>query len=161
MAGLQIPMSDAPDAGPSRSQDLIGGLLSIAFGLFALVTASSYPMGSLLRMGPGFFPSVLAVLITLLGLALVASALRPRPAGFAVQIRFRPIISIGCGIVVFALLLERTGLIPATLALVVVSSLAERRWRPQRAITLALAMAALVYVVFIGILQTPIAVVRF
>lgn len=67
----------APDsnAAPSAAQNLIGGLLTVALGVFVLAMAWHYPMGSLLRMGPGFFPSVIAVLIVLLGLALTASAL--------------------------------------------------------------------------------------
>jgi len=152
-------MNDASRFGSSARQDLIGGLLSVALGVFALVTASSYPMGTLLRMGPGFFPSTIAVLIILLGFALIGAALRSRPNQSSVNIRFRPVLMIGLGIVLFALLLERAGLIPATLALVLVSSLAEPRWQPGRALLLALAMTALVYVIFIIVLQIPVAAV--
>jgi uncharacterized membrane protein HdeD (DUF308 family) len=153
-------MNDASKSEPTALQDLIGGVLSIALGLFALMTASSYPLGSLLRMGPGFFPSTIAVLIILLGLALIGAALRSRPNRSSINIRFRSILTIGLGIVLFALLLERAGLIPATLALVLVSSLAEPRWRLRRAVLLALAMTALVYVIFIIVLQIPVAAVN-
>ena len=155
-------MNDASRSEPSTRQDFIGGCLSVALGLFALLTASSYPMGSLLRMGPGFFPSTIAVLIVLLGCALIGASFysKPMPKQSNANIRFRPVLMIGLGIVLFALLLERTGLIPATLALVLVSSLAEPRWRPRRAAMLALAMAVLVYVIFIIVLQIPVAAVR-
>jgi Tripartite tricarboxylate transporter TctB family len=154
-------MSDAPPkSAPSRRQDLIGGLLSIAFGLFAMAVASGYPMGSLLRMGPGFFPTMVAALIVLLGLVLTAAALRSRPAGPSADIRLRSVLAIGSGIALFALLLERAGLIPATLVLVLMSSLAESRWRLGRAAALAFAMAAAVYVIFIVILQIHVAAVN-
>ncbi len=155
-------MNDASRSESSARQDFVGGCLSVAFGLFALLTASSYPMGSLLRMGPGFFPSTIAGLIILLGFALIGALFysRPIPSQSSENIRFRPVLMIGLGIALFALLLERTGLIPATLALVLVSSLAEPRWRPRRAGLLALAMAVLVYVIFIIVLQIPVAAVR-
>ncbi len=149
-------MMDASDSSPSKRQDLIGGLLSVGLGVFALAEASDYPMGSLLRMGPGFFPCTIAVLIIILGLVLIAASLRPRPTGHRVEIRFRSVATIGIGIVLFALLIERAGLIPATLVLVLASSLAQPRWQPRRAAALALAMTILVYVVFIVILGVPV-----
>lgn len=152
-------MSDSADQGPSARQDLIGGLVAVAFGLFAGYTASAYPMGSLLRMGPGFFPVGLAGLIVLLGLVLIVAAFRPRPQGQRIDVRLRPLLMIGLGVSLFALLLERAGLLPATLVLVLVSSLAESPWRPKRAVILAIAMTALVYLVFITALQMPITVI--
>lgn len=145
------------DSGTSLPQDLVGGLLAVAFGLFAFVTASSYPMGSLLRMGPGFFPCTIAALIMLLGLALIGSGFRSRTN---VAIRLRSVLMIGLGIVIFALLLERAGLVPATLALVLVSSVADPQWRPRRAAILAAAMTALVYVIFVVLLRTTVPAVN-
>ena len=153
-------MSDNAKSSPSAWQNLIGGFLAVALGLFALIMASSYPMGSLLRMGPGFFPCIIASLIVLLGFALMVSGFRMQPQLSSVTVQWRSVLAIGSGILLFALLLERVGLIPATLVLVLVSSLAEPRWRPARAATLALAMTALVYVIFIKILQIPLEAVR-
>jgi hypothetical protein len=67
---------------------------------------------------------------------------------------------IGLGIVIFALLLERAGLVPATLALVLVSSVADPQWRPRRAAILAAAMTALVYVIFVVLLRTAVPAVN-
>jgi Tripartite tricarboxylate transporter TctB family len=152
-------MNEGSKLEPTARQDLIGGLLSVALGAFALVTASDYPMGTLLRMGPGLFPSVIAVLIVLLGLALIGAAFRSRPSQRSGPITLRPVVMIGTGVMLFAVMLERWGLIPATLALVLVSSLAEPRWRPVRAAVLAITVTALVYAIFIVVLQIPVAAV--
>ncbi len=153
-------MSEGVNHGPSRRQDLIGGLLSVVFGGFAFFEAAHYPIGSLLRMGPGFFPCGIAILIVLLGLTLITASFRSRPAGESVQLRFRSLAAIGLGIVLFALLIERAGLVPATLVLLLVSSLAQSRWQLRRVAVLAAAMTALVYLIFIVILQIPIAAVK-
>jgi hypothetical protein len=63
--------------------------------------------------------------------------------------------------VLFAVLLERAGLIPAAAALVFVSTLAEPVWRPKRAFILTAALVALVYIVFVLILRMSFVVVRF
>lgn len=146
--------------GPSARQDLIGGVLSVAFGLFVLTESFEYPMGSLLRMGPGFFPSVVASCVILLGLALIVSSFRARQKAGGGEIHLRAVFAIGFGIVLFALLLERTGLIPATLTLVMVSSLAEPQWRPRRVAILAVAITTFVYVLFILTLHTPISALK-
>jgi hypothetical protein len=153
-------MSDDSDLGPSARQDLIGGLLSVALGLYVLAEASQFPMGSLQRMGPGFFPCVVATIIVLLGLALIAASFRARPKSGGGEVRLRSVFAIGLGIVLFALLLERVGLIPATLTLVMVSSLAESRWQPRRAAVLALAMTTFIYVLFILVLHVPISALK-
>ncbi len=152
-------MSEAAPSRPTFVQDLVGGILAVAFGAFALFEASDYPMGSLLRMGPGFFPCAVAALIVLLGLLLIGAAFRSRPTAADFGFRLRPVAAISAGITIFALLLERAGLVPATLALVLVSSLAEPRWRPLRAGILAVAVTVLVYIVFIVVLQIPVAAV--
>ena len=139
----------------SARQDLIGGLLSIGFGSFVLYHASGYPMGSALRMGPEFFPALLAGLIIILGAALTLHGFRVKIARSQAPIKLRPIAAIAAAVAIFALTLERFGLAPATIALVVISSLAAPHWRPARTAVLALAMSAAVYVIFIAILQMP------
>jgi hypothetical protein len=96
----------------------------------------------------------------LLGLALIAASFRARPKSGGGEVRLRSVFAIGLGIVLFALLLERVGLIPATLTLVMVSSLAESRWQPRRAAVLALAMTTFIYVLFILVLHVPISALK-
>jgi Tripartite tricarboxylate transporter TctB family len=152
-------MSDTAKSAPSAQQNLIGGALSIAFGIFVLAIASRYPMGSLLRMGPGFFPCIIASLILLLGIALFISGLRVRLDAAPVKIQWRSVLAIASGVILFAVSLERIGLVPATLALVLVSSLAEPGWKLGRAAILAVVVTALVYLLFVAVLQIPVAAV--
>ena len=152
--------AEAPRGTNSARQDLLGGVLSVAFGGFVLVHTLSYPMGSALRMGPGFFPAVLGGLIIILGVALTLHGFKARIARSPAVINLRPVAAIGAAITVFALTLERFGLAPATVALIVISSLAAPRFRPVRTAILALAMTAAVYVIFIAILQMPFALLN-
>jgi putative tricarboxylic transport membrane protein len=110
-------------------------------------------------MGPGFFPCVIAVLIVLLGLALVISGLRSRAGASSIKIQWRSVLAIALGVILFAVSLERAGLVPATLMLVLVSSLAEPNWRPRRVAVLAVVVTALVYLLFVTVLQIPVSAV--
>ena len=59
-------------------RDILAGTLFIVIGALALLGARGYPVGSAMRMGPGYFPVVLGWLLVALG-ALVG--LRAAPAG--------------------------------------------------------------------------------
>lgn len=118
--------------------EIIVALLVVATGGFVLWEGSAYAFGSLTRMGPGFFPVMLGIVLTGIGILLVfevARAETPRP-----DLSLRPFVMVTAGMLGFAVLAERLGLIPAVVALVVLSSLAERRVRPW---TIALLAAAL------------------
>jgi len=162
------PASDGPGsagtgATPSARQDFIGGALALAFGAFMLDKALDYPMGSMLRMGPGFFPAVLSVLIIVLGAALTLHAFirrSARPRSSLLEIRLRPVVMISIAVVLFVLLIERFGIVPATMTLVLVSSLAGARARPWRILITAVVTTAAIYVIFIVVLQMPWPVAR-
>jgi hypothetical protein len=154
-------MSEGIEQGPSSRQDLVGGLLSVALGLWAFFEAAHYPLGSVLRMGPGFFPCGIATIIVLLGVMLIFSSFRARPAEPSAQaIRFRSVGAIGMGVALFALLIERAGLIPATLVLLVVSSFAQQRWELRKIVYLSVVITTLVYLIFVVVLQIPVAAVK-
>ena len=48
-------------------KDFFAGLLFIAFGIAAIAIGSNYPLGTAARMGPGYFPRILGILLIALG----------------------------------------------------------------------------------------------
>ena len=57
-------------------KDFWSGVLFIAIGVFAIVYGMKYTLGSAARMGPGYFPRILGILLIGLGAILALRALR-------------------------------------------------------------------------------------
>ena len=57
-----------------RGRDYLGGVLMIALGVAAAFQGTTYRIGTLSRMGPGFFPVALGVILTLAGVAIAITA---------------------------------------------------------------------------------------
>lgn len=49
-------------------KDLYAGIMFIAFGLGFALVATNYPMGTAVRMGPAYFPTILGALLAMLGI---------------------------------------------------------------------------------------------
>ncbi|MCC5989654.1 MAG: tripartite tricarboxylate transporter TctB family protein [Pararhodobacter sp.] len=130
-----------------------GGLLATALGVFAMWEGSGYAIGSIRRMGPGWFPLALGVLLVALGLALALwgltrHAARAEPGPESESADWRALAAITAGLAAFAALIERAGLVPAVFALVALASLAAGPPRPLRVLALAAAISALSWAVF-------------
>jgi len=54
-----------------NGRDFWAGLMFIGFGLGFMLVAQNYPMGSAVRMGPAYFPTVLGGLLAILGAVIV------------------------------------------------------------------------------------------
>ena len=81
-------------------KDFWAGIIYIAFGLSAIVIGREYGLGTALRMGPAYFPTVLGGLLTLIGaISVIRSFLTPgEPVG---SLAFKPMLfivvaSVGC-----------------------------------------------------------------
>lgn len=127
--------------------DMAGGALMIAIGAtVSLIAISEYSLGTLKRMGPGMFPAGLGAILTLLGLILVIQSIGK--TGERPDIRFwSPLFVLG-GIAAFALIIVPFGLIPAILAVTIISSFAELKVRPVSLAILCLALCILAPGVF-------------
>jgi hypothetical protein len=138
-----------------NSTELAGGSIAIAIGGFAVWEASGYTIGELSRMGPGYFPVALGVVMIGLGAALIFEG-RRADAEPAENPAWRTLIAVLTGIGAFALLLERTGLVPASVALVLLAALAEPQYRPGQTVLLALAISAISVLVFTVLIGLPL-----
>ncbi len=118
-------------------------------GLAALGGGLKYRVGTLERMGPGFFPAAVGAVLALVGVAIVLTA-APASGGSGERVRpeWRGWGGIVGGILAFIVLGAHGGLVPATFAIVFVSALGDRRNTPGQAFWLALAMVAIGVVVF-------------
>lgn len=129
-------------------RDVAAGLTLLAVGAFAAYHAASrYELGSLAFMGPGMFPTALGVLLAVMGLATCLGSLwRGRHNGEQLDVRALVVVTIGLGI--FAILIDRVGLVPAIVALVLVASKAGRNLKLAHALPLGFALAAATALLF-------------
>lgn len=137
------------------NKDYFGGALMFLIGVVAIVVGRTYPIGTLGRMGPGFFPVALGVILALAGLAIATSArfAEREVAKKALPPEWRGWICICLSIVAFVVLGKYGGLVPATFAIVFISALADRQNTIKSAIVLSLAIIAICIIVFWWALQ--------
>ncbi|MFC7738883.1 tripartite tricarboxylate transporter TctB family protein [Roseomonas sp. GCM10028921] len=138
--------------------DAIGGVLLVAGGAWFALHALNYDLGTARRMGPAYFPFGIGCLVGLFGLACLLGALRR--AGAMPSIEWRPFVAICGAVLAFTLIIERFGLIPATVALVLVSAMADDKPRAATTIMLAVVLCFVGVSIFSWGLGIPMPVLR-
>ncbi|MGE5336601.1 MAG: tripartite tricarboxylate transporter TctB family protein [Gemmatimonadota bacterium] len=139
-------------------KDYLGGALMVLLGVGAMVEGARYSIGSLNRMGPGFFPVALGALLTLIGIAIgMAAWLERAPAAAAdrepLPPEWRGWACIVGSVIAFIVLGHYAGLVPATAAIVFISALGDRENTVRSALLLTALMLAICIVVFWWALQ--------
>ena len=136
--------------------DVIGGAVMILLGAgFAIYAWIDLPMGTMLRMGPGFMPMLLALVLVGLGAAVILQ----RP-----EVEAEPIHMLGLrttGLIIlspllFAATVKGIGLIGATFASTVVACFATTTMTIRRSMLVAISLAAFVTGVFYYGLAVPV-----
>ena len=133
------------------------GCLFAFFGIAAIAIGASYPVGTAARMGPGYFPRGLGMILIGLGIILIIRSFRD--PGTAIQVKdLRPILIVLGAVVLFGLTVSKAGLILATILLVLVASTASHEYRWKESVIASIALAAFVVAAFgYGLkLQLPI-----
>lgn len=138
--------------------DLAGGLIVFAGGCAVALGATSYRIGELTRMGPGYFPMVVGIALAVLGLGLVFVS--RTTATTLPALRLRPAFAVFAGLIFWSLTIERLGLAPSTLGLVVLVSLAQDRPNLVMIGATAAFLIAFSIGVFIYALAIPIPAIR-
>ena len=131
-------------------KDFWAGLLFAAFGLFFSGFGTRYTFGSAARMGPGYFPTVLGVLLVILGAVIALAALSPKAEEHHVaKFDWRTIVLVLGSVVLFGVLLNRAGLVIALVAVVMVSSYASHEFGWKAALINTVVLIALCLAVFV------------
>jgi hypothetical protein len=140
--------------GNKRTKDYLGGALMVVLGLGVVLVGTCYKIGTLTRMGPGYFPVALGAILMLIGLAIAITA--RLSAGSEEKVlppEWRGWFCIGLSIVAFVVLGKYGGLVAASFAIVFISALGDRNNTVKAAFVLALAIVVVCITVFWWALQ--------
>jgi hypothetical protein len=151
-------------------KDFWGGILFAAIGLMFAVIArgfsiggktllAGYTMGTPARMGPGFFPFWLGVILFLLGAAIATLAMRaaPHAEGSALErFHWKELFFVLGSICLFGVLLKPIGMLLAGMLLILGASFGSATFNLRRAILLGLFLIIFCALVFVVGLKLPI-----
>lgn len=114
-------------------KDFNAGILYICLGAFFAIFAKNYPMGSAVRMGPAYFPTILGWLLAGLGLIIFIRSFFLHTAAPPRKTNWRPLSLVLVGVIIFGILLDRAGMIVASFAVMAISALGgwDYRWKEQ------------------------------
>lgn len=134
--------------------DFAAGLLFVLFGAAFGLVALGLDMGTTFRMGPGYFPMVLAVILMLLGLAIIYSAVGS--VGEAVgAYAWRGMVFILAAPIFFGLTVRGLGFVPSIFFTTLIAAFAGLKLRPIHAVGLAIAVTIFTTLVFSVALGLP------
>jgi hypothetical protein len=136
-------------------KDFWSGLMLIALGGGAVFIARNYPFGSSLRMGPGYFPIILGGALVMFGVYFIIQGLRTGAEKLEGSWSLRALIILPLSLVLFGLLIDRAGFIPAMLALIIGSATASTQFKLIEVLVFAVFMTAMCVVVFVWALGLP------
>jgi len=112
--------------------------------------ATSYSMGSAARMGPGYFPFWLGIVLALMGAVVLISSLAKKASDTRVGgIDFKILALVIGSVVLYGVLLRPLGLYLSLAVLVIVSSLASHEFNWKVAVANALFLVVFAYIAFI------------
>jgi hypothetical protein len=135
-------------------KDFSAGLMFIAIGGVFALGATQYPMGTAVRMGPAYFPSILGWLTVALGIFVLVESLlvddeAPTPTAW------RPVILVIGSVMAFAALINTGGLITATIVQIILSALGGHEFKWKEAIISAALLSVSVWLIFDVALGLP------
>jgi Tripartite tricarboxylate transporter TctB family len=138
-------------------RDFWAGVMFLAVGASFAGVALTYKLGTAARMGPGFFPFFLGLILAVLGIAILISALRLKNAGPAVdKFHWKPVFWVLFPIVLFGIFLKMLGMILSGLIVVIVSSIASEEFKLKSVVLLAIGLVIFCSLAFVAGLKLPI-----
>ena len=138
-------------------KDFWAGVMFCGFAAVALLAARGYSLGSAGRMGPGYFPLLLGVVLAGLGGILIVRSVvidgEPLP-----RFRVLPLAIIAGAVCLFGLAIEPLGLVVSLAILVVLAAVAGLQFRLVETVALAVGLIVFSVGVFVYALGLPLPV---
>jgi hypothetical protein len=144
---------------PSRNpKDFWTGLIYIVFGASAMLIARDYSMGTAIKMGPAYFPTILGGLLALIGvISVIRSFIIPgTPVGTSA---FKGLILVTVSVLLFGFIVREAGLAVALPLLTVISAVASAKFRWRPTLIMAAGLTVFCVLVFLKGLGIPLPVI--
>ena len=139
-------------------KDFWTGLIYIFFGSSAILIAREYGMGTAIKMGPAYFPTILGGFLVVIGMISVIRSfiVAGGPIG---AFAFKGLVLVSVSVLVFGFIVRGTGLAVAIPLLVIISALASSRfhWRPT--LIMAAGLTIFCVLVFVKGLGIPLPII--
>jgi hypothetical protein len=144
---------------PARNpKDFCTGLIYIFFGSSAILIARDYGMGTAVKMGPAYFPTILGGLLLVIGaIAVIRSFIAPGApiSAFA----FKGLALVSVAVLVFGFVVRGAGLAIALPLLVIISAYASAKFRWPPTLIMAAGLTIFCVLVFLRGLGIPLPVI--
>lgn len=142
-----------------NNRDFFAGLLYAGVGALGMWIALDYPFGSALRMGPGYFPTVLGGIMVAFGLYVMALGVRNQEK-IKGSWSLRALVILPLALALFGYLMEAAGFIPALAVLIIVSASAGEEFKWLEVIPLTIVLVVLSAAGFIYALGLPYPLIK-
>jgi len=139
-------------------KDFWTGLIYIFFGASAIIIARDYSMGTGVKMGPAYFPTILGGVLAAIGaIAVIRSFIVPgTPIG---AFSFKGLILVSVSTLLFGFVVRGAGLTVALPLLVVISAFASVHFHWRATLIMAAGLTIFCVLVFLKGLGIPLPVV--
>ena len=156
--GSSTGLSEQPETQTHKGvglRDIAAGLFILAIGIAVGIAALELNFGTPQRMGSGFLPFWLGILMGLAGILIIVGGLRGG-AAFPEFPTIRPLAALICGFAAFALLVGPAGLILAAFSGVLISSFGMKQPHLIQSVIFAAILAGASALLFVVLLEVPI-----
>jgi hypothetical protein len=134
---------------------ITSGIIAL-FGFWAILGAMEVDIGSAGRMGAGYFPLALGLILAAMAFANLFVADPDAETGLGAKIKLRQFAGIVVGMLIFIFAAPTIGYLPAIFALVLVSALADEENGLLLSVVLGLICALVALAVFTQVLNVPL-----
>ncbi len=134
-------------------KDVLAGSVFIVLGGAFALGSLDYDIGTPLRMGPGYVPLVLGLLLAGLGVLVIVKGFLAGERDPIGDVEWRAAALVAASLLFFGLTVRGLGVVGALFGAALLASLARARTRPTTALAIAGGLTILSVVIFIVALQ--------
>jgi len=142
-----------------NNRDFFAGMLYILLGALGMWIARDYPFGSALRMGPGYFPTVLGGMMIAFGVAVLMMGVKNNEK-IKGNWSIRAMIVLPLSAVAFGILMEEAGFIPALAVLIPAAAASGREFKWLEVLLLTVGLIVISMCIFIWGLGLPYPIIK-